>query len=188
MPYAPDDRYHETTPRGVELLTALAGEIEIRGLNRQDAPLLAAHLKRLPPEARQSRFHAGINDQAIEDYVGRIDWHTTYVFGAMIDDMPCAVAELVPDTGRGEAEIAVSVEPGYQHLGLGRLLILAAMLAARHLGLKQLVLTYQNSNRGMRALLQEMGGTPIADGHQITAVLPVPAAGIIAADDHSLSE
>ncbi|AUH34890.1 GNAT family N-acetyltransferase [Paracoccus tegillarcae] len=163
-------------PRGLDLLTPLADQVDIRGLNRRDAPLLTKHLQRLPPEARHARFHAGVNDDAIETYVSRIGWQDTYVFGAVIDGQLRAVAELVPEPGSEVAEIAVSVEPQQQHSGLGRLLVLAAMLAARHLGLTQLRLTYQSGNAAMRGLVQDLGGETVTNGQQAEATLPVPPA------------
>lgn len=162
-------------PHGLGLLTTLADQIDIRGLNREDAPLLAAHLRRLPAQDRNARFHAGMTDAAIDAYVGRIDWHGTYVFGAVIEGELRAVAELVPGADSTEAEIAVSVEPEHQHSGLGRLLVLAAILAARRLGLSRLRLTYQVNNAAMRALVRDLGAEPQFQGDQVEATIMVPA-------------
>lgn len=187
----PHDQHHPL--RGIGLLTPLADDIDIRGLDRADAPMLAAHLLRLPPEDRHSRFNAATKDEAIAAYVGQLDWRRAFVFGAVIDGELRAVVELVPLAGGTDAEVALSVEPQMQHRGLGRVLLLTAMIAARHLGLQTIHLIYQPGNPGMRALAQELGATANREGAHVDAVIRIlqrgdaPPDGVSRADEGPVS-
>jgi GNAT superfamily N-acetyltransferase len=166
---------HRDGPRdgpqsGMGLLTRHPGQFRLRGLNRPDAPLLAAHLLRLPPEDRRARFHGGMSDAAVTAYVNRIDWHHAYVFGVFIDGDLRGVAELVP-MGDGAGEIAVSVEERFRHDGLGRLLVVATMLAARRLGMAEVMLDYLPRNLPMAALMRELGAKTQFRGLAVEAVI-----------------
>ena len=167
---------NERPLRGMALLTRHPGQLRLRGLNRSDAARLTAHLQRLPPEDRRARFHGGMNDFAISAYVKRIDWSEAFIFGAFVAGDLRAVAELVPLRGGRKGEVAVSVEQGYQHAGLGRLLVVAAMLAARRIGLDSVVLAYQTRNTAMAALARELGAKVAPRGQVAEATIILPAA------------
>ena len=141
---------------GPALLTGHPARFKLRGLNRRDAPLLAAHLLRLSPQDRRTRFHAALRDDAITAYVNRINWRRAYVFGAIVGTKLRGVAELIVQS-ETQGEIAVSVEPRFRHDGVGRLLVVAAMLAARRMGLQQLILVYQPDNKAMVTLARDLG-------------------------------
>ncbi|TRW97774.1 GNAT family N-acetyltransferase [Paracoccus sp. M683] len=160
--------------RGLGLLTRHPGQLRLRGLGRRDAAQLAAHLLRLPPEDRRARFHGGMNDFAVNGYVNRIDWPHVYIFGAFVAGDLRAVAELVPLSGETAGEVAVSVEPQYQHAGLGKLLVLATMLAARRIGLARIVLAYLSRNTAMQALARDMGARTMTRGPVIEATITLP--------------
>lgn len=162
--------HDDEPPHGMGLLTGHPEQVRLRGLNRPDAPRLAAHLLRLPPEDRRARFHAGMSDAAVAAYVDRIDWHEAYVFGVFISGELRGVAELVP-MGGDEGEIALSVEEAYRHDGLGRLLIVAAMLAARRLGMARVMLDYLPRNIPMAALMRELGAKTQFRGLAVEAVI-----------------
>lgn len=163
----------ESDPQGRQgpaLLTGHPGRFQIRGLDRRDAPLLAAHLLRLSPEDRRTRFHGALHDDAVTAYVDRIDWRRAYVFGAIVGTELRGVAELIVESD-SRGEIAVSVEPDFRHDGLGRLLVIAAMLAARRLGLKQLLLTYQPGNTPMVTLARDLGARTERRHQAVEAVI-----------------
>lgn len=159
---------------GPALLTGHPGRFQIRGLDRRDAPLLAAHLLRLSPEDRRTRFHGALHDDAINAYVARIDWRRAYVFGAIVGTELRGVAELIVESD-SRGEIAVSVEPHFRHDGLGRLLVIAAMLAARRLGLRQLLLTYQHGNTPMVTLARDLGARTERRYQTVEAVITLPS-------------
>lgn len=164
---------HDQPLHGMGLLTGHPEQFRLQGLNRPDAPQLAAHLLRLPPEDRRARFHAGMSDAAISIYVDRIDWSQVFIFGAFVAGELRAVAELVPMT-EAEGEIAVTVEPQMRHDGLGRLLVVAAMLAARRIGMRQVELDYLLRNTAMAALMREMGARTRLRGPVVEAVITLP--------------
>lgn len=166
----------ETLPRIGSLLARKPGGLHVRGLSRKDAPLLTEHLLRLSPEDRRTRFHGAQNDQAITAYVQRINWRQSYIFGLFVGGTLRGVAELVPLPSRKEAEIAVSVEPRHRHGGMGSLLVVAAILAARRLGLGRLNLGYQARNTAMRALAMDVGAETVRRGATVDSVITLPAA------------
>ena len=154
------------------MLTPLASQLDVRGLNREDAPLLEAHLLRLQASDRHARFHGGMKDVAVSNYVGRMDWPRTYIFGALVDGTLRGVAELVTSQAGTDAEVAVSIESEFQHAGLGRMLVLAAMLAARRLAISVIRLTFQPENRGMRLLARDLGARVTrTDPTELTATI-----------------
>ncbi|MFV0385892.1 GNAT family N-acetyltransferase [Paracoccus sp. (in: a-proteobacteria)] len=173
--YSDSDEYSdETDAQEAGLLTSLNDRLDVRGLEARDAPRLAAHLLRLSPADRASRFHAGMSDSAIAAYVAQIDWKKVYIFGAFIRGTLRGVAELVPDQDAKSGEIAVSVETKVQHAGLGRLLVLAAMLAGRRIGATTLRLQYQPGNHTMRSLARDMGARMGKPGECVISLPPVP--------------
>lgn len=169
---------HARPAKGLALLTSQAGKLRLRGLQRRDAPLLTTHLLRLPPEDRRSRFHGAMPDTAIAAYVARIDWRSAYIFGAFLDNEMRGISELVIDPDGQSGEVAVSCEPGYQHTGLGRMLVLAAMLAGRRLGLATIRLSYQARNNAMRGLARQLGAVTQNHAQTIDGVIALhPPAG-----------
>lgn len=110
-------------------------------------------------------------DAAIAAYVARIDWRRAYIFGAFFDHELRGVAELVLDPDGRAGEVAVSCEPSHQHTGLGRLLILAAMLAGRRLGLDSIRLSFQARNAAMRGLARQLGATTHSYAQVIDGVI-----------------
>lgn len=163
------------TPRGIGLMLRHPRRVHLRGLDRRDAPMLAAHLLRLSPEDRRARFHGAMSDYAINAYVHRIDWRRAYIFGAWIGGELRGVAELAPLPGP-EGEIAVSVETRCRQDGLGLLLVVAAMLAARRIGLPRVTLSYLPRNTAMAALARDLGATTRSRPQVIEAVITLPPA------------
>ncbi|MCQ0970777.1 GNAT family N-acetyltransferase [Paracoccus sp. TK19116] len=160
-------------PRGLDLLTPLADKVRVRGLDPGDATLLTDHLLRLPARDLSTRFHGGMSDDSVRSYVARINWRDTLIFGAFIEGQLRAVAELILPARGAEGEVAVSVEAPFQRMGLGRVLVLAAILAARRVGLQTIRLTYQPRNFAMRALAAELGAKSAGESQQIDGVVRI---------------
>lgn len=147
---------------GYLTLPAVAGatvghSLRLRGLTRDDQPQHAAHLQRLSPADRHSRFHSAISDEAIESYSRGLDWDRALIFGVFVDDTLRAVGELLTAPGDPDAEIAVSVETDYQHIGFGKQLVLALILAARATGVERIVIMFLHDNAGMAGLARDIG-------------------------------
>lgn len=165
--------FRKSAPHGLPLLTRLAGRFRLRGLEQSDADAVKAHFLRLSPEARGSRFHGCLSDEAICAYVDRIDWSQTYAFGVFVRGELRAMSELAAYPTDGAGEIALSVEPQLQGKGLGRTLILLAMLAARRVGMSSLHLIYQAENQSMRSLARNLGAKATRDGGSFDGVISV---------------
>lgn len=132
-------------------------ELRLRGLTAEDQPQHAAHLKRLSSEDRYSRFQGVVSDDAIDAYSRGLDWNRVLIFGVFVDRTLRAVGELLGEPGGAEAEIAVSVETDYQHIGFGKQLVLAMVLAARAIGVERIVISFLYDNSGMRGLAKDIG-------------------------------
>lgn len=165
--------FRRPRPQGLPLLTRLAGRFRLRGLDQADAPAVKAHFLRLSPDARASRFHGSLSDEAICAYVDRIDWSQTYAFGAFVRGDLRAMSELAAYPTSGAGEVALSVEPQLQGKGLGRTLILLTMLAARRVGMSSLHLFYQAENQSMRSLARNLGAKATRDGGSFDGVISV---------------
>lgn len=148
--------------------------IKLRGLSPRDWQQHAAHLQRLTPEDRRSRFHSGMSDSAIEHYVRHIDWQRALIFGVFVRGKLRAVGELIPSRRGDEGEISVSVERAYQHAGIGRLLVLAMVLAARNIGLKAVRMIFFRDNDGMRALARNVGARSELSAGVMESVMTIP--------------
>ena len=127
----------------------------LRGLTARDSDLHREHLLRLSPEDRRLRFHGHAREALVEDYARRLDWRRLYMFGAFVEGELRGVGELIPLGTPGEAELAVSVEGPFQHLGLGKVLVLAVILAGRRIGLRHIHVDYLQENDAMRALARD---------------------------------
>ena len=92
------------------------------------------HLLRLSNEDRRLRFAHSAPDRMIARSIERIDWETTSLFGWIEDGVLRGVVHLAwPDVSwlEGAAELAVSVEAGWQRRGIGRRLVEEAVADAR---------------------------------------------------------
>lgn len=132
-------------------------DIVLRPLMAEDRERLAAHLMRLSPADRRTRFFHQTSDEAIARYCGRIDWKTAYLVGAVVEDTLRGVGELVPEGEDGAAEIAVTVEEGWRHAALGRILVAALLVVAEENGLRSAKLLFLHENEAMRRLVSDIG-------------------------------
>ncbi len=107
-------------------------ELVIRRLRATDLPAVEAHLLALDSCDRHSRFHALLGDDAIRDYIGRIDFERMILIGAFDEGSERLV-------GMAEA-----------HLD-----------AAATRGTRRADFYYQTSNRTVARLVRDLGA-PIA--------------------------
>lgn len=166
------------TPKGTEIRQPNGMLIQVRGLTSHDLQAHVEHLQRLTPEDRRARFHSAMSDAAIAAYSGHLDWNSVYIFGVFVRGELRAVGELIP-LGGDQAELSLSVERPYQKAGLGKILSLTLMIAARKADLKAVRMVYFRSNDRMRALARDMGAESEIDAGVMEGVVtlddPVPA-------------
>ena len=142
---------------GPDASRIIGHDVRLRGLTGKDQPQHAAHLRRLAPEDRHARFHSTISDAAIDSYSEHLNWDSVLIFGVFVDGVLRAAGELLTEPGSPDAELAVSVEHDYQHLGFGKQLVLAMVLAARATGVERIVISFLHGNTDMRALARDLG-------------------------------
>lgn len=141
-----------------------------RKLDERDAPAYAAHLERLSADGRLSRFRT-TRSLAVE----RLPPHAIVV-GAFVDDALRGVGELHPATGRSVsvAEAALSVEPPWQHRGLGTALLDRVSIVGRNRGIQRLLLLIGHGNRAMLKIARKVGAHLAGHPDELWASLDLP--------------
>ena len=132
-------------------------DITMRHLWPADRALYCAHLLRLDPESRHSRFGGGVSDSYIRDYAETAFGLDTLIYGAFDGSDLIAAGELriLFGTGPLRAETAFSVEMLYQNHGLGDQLLTRIITAARNRGVTKLGMQCLSYNQRMRHLAQK---------------------------------
>ena len=131
--------------------------ISYRRVLPAEASVIAGHLKRLPSEGRQTRFFHFVSDDAIDDYVGKIRWRGAVMVGAFVGGAMRGVAEVIGDLSG--AEFAVTVEPAWQHQGIGSELAKRALVAARNESISDVQIRYLRSNKPIGRIARRFGQT-----------------------------
>ena len=103
----------------------------LRPLLPTEAGQLADHLLRLSPEERASRFMHAASDEVVRAHVQEFDWRRGLVVGFFERGVLRGAAEIQGEAF-GACEVAVTVEHGWQHHGIGTDLVRQALLAARN--------------------------------------------------------
>lgn len=155
-----------------------APQIRLRGLEARDQQAHAAHLLRLSPASRRARFHSALNDGAVISYSQQIDWQHALIFGAFVDGMLRGVGELIPYPDRDEGEASFSIETDFQHMGIGKRLVLLTLLAARSSGLTRMHMDFIGDNQAMRRLARDVGAiSGYSEGvvHAVKVIPPRPS-------------
>ncbi len=157
-------------------------EVRLRLVRPADKPLFVEALRRLSPESRYARFLAAkssLNEGELR-YLTELDGVDHFALGALAglgrDRRGLGVARFVrledePDV----ADAAIVVTDDAQGRGLGRLLFLRLVAAARERGIGRFRCDVLAANERMRALLHEIA--PAArdqpDGAAVTVDVPL---------------
>lgn len=133
--------------------------MRIRPLRHWERHRVAAYYLALPLPDRRRRFCGGVGEDFVKDYVRRLDWGRASVFAAFEGDAIVGVVELVRPPGHWivEAEIAISVAPGFRRQGVGAALMRAALAHARNRFLAAAYVVTAADNRPMQALAARFG-------------------------------
>lgn len=151
-------------PAGLIETRALAGagQLTLRPVLPQDAPLLAALVARLSPAARRWRFHgAGVLSYPQLQQMSCVDYRRqlALVITAQLEGHEQLLADArysVDDDGQG-ADFAVLVDERWQRHGLGRWAMSTLQRAADVAGLQWLHGEVLHSNAPMQALMRRCG-------------------------------
>lgn len=136
------------------------------------------HLLRLDTESRHSRFGMGVSDTFIEAYVDTALSLDAVVHGFFVDGVLRGAAELRPlgPQQADAAEVAFSVEKGWQAGGIGTTLMGRTILAARNRGLTTLYMSCLSHNRSMQKIARKFEAELSFDRTEASARLSAPLA------------
>ena len=149
-------------------------------LSRLQRDLLLAHFLALDAQDRRLRFGVCLSDQAISDYVARIDFESDAVFGVFDEDMRLAGAGHLA-RGDGFAELGVSVLPAHRGRGMGGALLARTHMHARNWGVPTLFMHCLAENGAMMHLARKQGmriATERGEADAYLELLPGDAASI----------
>ena len=146
--------------------------LPLRVLGPQDRSAFLAHLLRLSPQDRYSRFSRVASDTVITSYVqDRFNQHA-YFFGMFDHDILRGVVELhCMDEVCTQAELAFSIEGAWRGKGWGRRLCQRALLEARQHHIKQLHIHCLAHNFAMLALAREAKARLVIEDQEAAAVI-----------------
>jgi GNAT superfamily N-acetyltransferase len=150
----------------------------IRKLWPTDKDHVRAHLLRLDPDGRHSRFAMGVGEAFLERYAEtsfRID---AVLIGYFEAGILRGLAELRPiaDHTGAEMEAAFSIEAGWRRNGIGTALFKRLIDIARNRGVKRLYTSCLRTNRAMQRLALKFDGELVLEGGDIMGILPAPPA------------
>jgi GNAT superfamily N-acetyltransferase len=149
--------------------------IVTRELPRLERDKFAAHLRLLDHEDRRLRFGLALTDEAVEDYVARIDFERDAVFGVFDDALRLAGAAHLARAAE-HAELGVSVLPAQRGRGVGAALLARAHVHARNWGIGVLFMHCLTENGAMLHLAGKQGMRVVAEGGESDAHLALPPA------------
>ena len=138
-------------------------------LRAPDKAALLHHFLALDREDRRLRFGAPLSDDAIRDYVGRLDMARDGLF-AVHDDLLEIVAVVHVALGEGPAELGLSVLPGWRGTGHGNALVARAVMFLRNRSARAVFVHCLAENAAMMHIARKNGmslewGGGEADGH-----------------------
>jgi GNAT superfamily N-acetyltransferase len=126
----------------------------VRKLWQSDLPEITRHLLRLDPETRRLRFGAVVSDSFLGTYAKGILKFDSVDYGAFPDGQLRAVGELrgLYQSWPRHAELALSVEVGWQSQGIGTALFSRLVAAAQNRNISSLHVLFMNENNRMRKI------------------------------------
>lgn len=132
-------------------------EFRVAPAFRQDwRDRLAVHLVRLSAESRRNRFFVAMTDAALLGHARQTG--PAAVVEARVDGEVRGIAEVHLRQGRpAEAEIALSVEDGWQRRGIGAALVARAVRAAWVCGAEEIAIHFLTGNAAMRRIVDRLG-------------------------------
>ena len=152
--------------------------IVIRRLWRPEAALFREHFDRLDSHSRSMRFGGAVHDSFIDRYVNAALSGNGLVYGAFVDGGLRGVGEIqfISETYPWRAEAAFSIEPDWQHKGLGDALFDRIIAVARNRSIAGIDLWCRTSNLTMRKLADRHGAELVFEGDEVHGRLMMPFA------------
>ena len=149
-------------------------EFTTRTLQRHERDEYARHLVLLDDEDRRLRFASPRSDEAIREYVQKIDLSRDAIIGVYDADLALIGAAHLA-RGTGYAEVGVSVLSGHRGRGVGSALLSRSRLHARNWGVAEFFTHCAADNRAMMKLAKKHGMRAVVERGEADAYLEVPA-------------
>ncbi len=159
-------------------------EVVLRLVRPDDKSLFSRGLGDLSSESRYLRFFTSkshLNDRELH-YLTEVDQQHHFAMGAVRvasdgSEQGLGVARFVAFEDREVAEPAIAVVDAMQGKGLGRLLFLRLLAAARERGVLQFRCEVLTENKAMRDLLRQLSPDALErdEGDHVVVKMPIPA-------------
>ncbi|MFC4158547.1 GNAT family N-acetyltransferase [Chitinimonas lacunae] len=131
-------------------------------LRAEHRPAILAHLLRLEMEDRTQRFGQPVATEIVERYVEQLDFSRDAHFGILHRDQDGST-QLIGHTHLGIdarglcGEIGVSVERPFQRRGLATRMLTRAIVHARNVGVREIVMYFLPYNTSLMELARSLG-------------------------------
>ena len=139
-------------------------------LRASDREALENHFLSLGPEDRRLRFGSSIGNDALRDYVGRIDFEREGLFAVHDDEMRLLAVAHIALTG-DTAELGLSVLPQCRAQGLGGTLFRHAVMHLRNRGVHEVFVHCITENAAMMHLARKHDMRLVNEGSETDARL-----------------
>jgi len=146
--------------------------VRLRETNRAE---LVAHFLSLEGEDRRLRFGSFIADAGIHEYVARIDFERDGVFAVQDDDLKL-VGVVHAAFSAKNAELGLSVLPGYRAQGVGNVLFARAVMHLRNRGAREVFVHCLTENAAMMHISRKHGMRLVQEGSESEARLKIEPA------------
>lgn len=138
--------------------------LTLETLSAADAPAIAGHLKRLNELDRYSRFFSAMSDDGLDRYVDGFDWSRMIAVGLYRNDTLIGIAELGWEEGSGgkngqspeSAEMAVTVDSAYRHLGIAGWLVNETVRRGRIAGIRRMEASWIGGNDSIARIMRRL--------------------------------
>ena len=151
----------------------------VRPIVPADASLLAAEIAAADEETLYLRFFTPVVrvDATRLRYLTELDYDRRFALAAFtLDGEGMAIARYEGAAAAGEAEVAVTVKPGYRRRGIATALFELLEEAAAHHGIRRLYANYLATNEPAEALLEKCGYHDVVyEGGVATVVKELPS-------------
>jgi RimJ/RimL family protein N-acetyltransferase len=148
-----DPRDRDATPASSDRLASPEG---IQRLGERDRSAVRAHFVALPADDRRLRFGSALATATIVDYVAGIDFARDAVFG-LYDASGSLMGVAHVALGDDDAELGISILPGYRRRGAGTALFSRAVAHARECNVSKVYIHCLAENVAMMHIARRSG-------------------------------
>jgi RimJ/RimL family protein N-acetyltransferase len=150
---------------------------QIQRLGGRDRSVVRAHFVALSAEDRRLRFGSALATATIVDYVAGIDFARDAVFG-LYDAHGSLIGVAHVALGDEDAELGISILPGYRRRGAGSALFLRAVAHARECNVSRVYIHCLAENVAMMHIARRSGMKIVVALGDADAYLALSGSGI----------